>query len=115
MVPNELGFIRRAAAWWIKLVGLNRWVQREAVWNLNSAERAQVCRDARAKPGSGSAWGARLDPSGPLAMRFTMAEGWSAVNAAGMDEGDRDRRLGARLAGGAQKAIQWATRHPQAD
>jgi hypothetical protein len=32
--PNEKVLIRRAAAWWIKPVGLNRWIQRDAAWSL---------------------------------------------------------------------------------
>ena len=34
MRPNEQGFIRRAAAWWIKPVGLNRWTQSAMLWEL---------------------------------------------------------------------------------
>ena len=33
MRPNEKGLIRRAAAWRIKPVGLNRWIQSAALWD----------------------------------------------------------------------------------
>jgi len=35
MTPNEQDFIRRAAAWRIRSVELNRCIQAQAVWGLN--------------------------------------------------------------------------------
>jgi hypothetical protein len=34
VTPNEKVLIRRAAAWRIKRVGLNRWIQNAMLWNL---------------------------------------------------------------------------------
>jgi hypothetical protein len=34
LLANEWDIIRRAGAWWIKSVGLNRWIQGVLGWNL---------------------------------------------------------------------------------
>jgi hypothetical protein len=88
--PNEQVFIRRAAAGWIKRVGLNRWVQCNGVWNLNGARGAPEGGASGRKRGRGEAWGARIDVGGSIAMRLTMADALKRVNAARVLKRARD-------------------------
>src|SRR6266508_6283766 len=83
--PNEQDRIRRARAWRIRSVGLNRWVQRASgcTWELNATAGAARCAAWRA-------WVVRVACRCAEGDARTMAEGSTGVNT--RVYGERTRR-----------------------